>query len=298
MRERRPQRVYCTQEKIEAVRRTTEVGNGSASRELGIPSGTLSCWGFLARQAAKKGEVWPRTRVAEVAAELPVTSSLEVTPIPTSLEPVEAAASTWPPQSSSLKAVEASGSAAEPQPTSGDPPRRSAAGRVRADKTQGWDEKPRAKRSVAGHRSPVRSQAATDHPTRDQDPRSIRSSPVNTGRSPKQEGCRGQGQFVRIQEGDSPAFGTRERLEVVRQPVWPEGSGRAGPSVGRALFVPVQVVEARASSLEVHQGRGLAAEAPTLEVVLAGERRIRVPSGFDDATLYRLVQVLEAVDRC
>jgi hypothetical protein len=122
---------------------------------------------------------------------------------------------------------------------------------------------------------------------------------MSTGRKPKQDWVsRGPDQLVRIRDGDPPAFVTRERSEIALQPAWPEGTGLAGPSVGRALFVPVQVVEAQACSLEVHQGRGLAAEAPTLEVVLTGERRIRVPSGFDDTTLYRLVHVLEAVDRC
>ena len=64
----------------------------------------------------------------------------------------------------------------------------------------------------------------------------------------------------------------------------PGGSGHDESST--ALFAEVAV---RATSAVV--------EASPIEVVLAGERRIRVSAGFDEATLRRLVAALEDV-RC
>ena len=45
-------REYSAQERQRAVARAREVGIAAAARELGLPSGTLSCWAFLARKAA------------------------------------------------------------------------------------------------------------------------------------------------------------------------------------------------------------------------------------------------------
>jgi len=45
------QRTYSDEEKRAAVRRSREIGPTKASAELGIPSGSLSCWSFKARQA-------------------------------------------------------------------------------------------------------------------------------------------------------------------------------------------------------------------------------------------------------
>jgi putative transposase len=45
-------RQYSAEERQQAVARASEVGNAAAAREMGLPSGTLSCWAFLARKAA------------------------------------------------------------------------------------------------------------------------------------------------------------------------------------------------------------------------------------------------------
>ncbi len=44
-------RRYTPAEKQAAIIKTREVGPAAASRALGIPSGTLSCWSYKARQA-------------------------------------------------------------------------------------------------------------------------------------------------------------------------------------------------------------------------------------------------------
>jgi len=89
---------------------------------------------------------------------------------------------------------------------------------------------------------------------------------------------------------------------------WPESSPElaAGSSASAscsgggstALFVPVRVMEPSGAGSVAQQRQGAAGVACALEVVLAGERRIRVSVGFDEATLYRLVQTLEGVDAC
>lgn len=44
-------RTYTVEEKRKATERAMEVGPAQAGAELGIPTGTLSCWAFLARKA-------------------------------------------------------------------------------------------------------------------------------------------------------------------------------------------------------------------------------------------------------
>ena len=56
---RRKLRKYTAQEKRDALTLSEEVGAAEAGRRLGIPSGTLTCWGFLAREAKRAGEAWP-----------------------------------------------------------------------------------------------------------------------------------------------------------------------------------------------------------------------------------------------
>ena len=46
-------RRYTPEQREEAVRLAAEVGPAEAGRQLGIPDGTVSCWRFQARQAAK-----------------------------------------------------------------------------------------------------------------------------------------------------------------------------------------------------------------------------------------------------
>ena len=47
------QRTYSAREKESAIRRALEVGSIVASRELGIPRGTLSCWAYKARKGVR-----------------------------------------------------------------------------------------------------------------------------------------------------------------------------------------------------------------------------------------------------
>ena len=54
MSERKSPRVYTPEEKRLATERAAEVGAAAASKELGISSGTLSSWVFLARQASQR----------------------------------------------------------------------------------------------------------------------------------------------------------------------------------------------------------------------------------------------------
>ena len=56
---------------------------------------------------------------------------------------------------------------------------------------------------------------------------------------------------------------------------------------GRAAFVPVRVL---ADKQPANDG--------TLELILAGGRRLRLPTGFDAATLRQALAVLEEEPRC
>ncbi len=71
-----------------------------------------------------------------------------------------------------------------------------------------------------------------------------------------------------------------QRLSTMHQP----GAQVAVPT--HSAFLPVRVTA---------QPTPPVASAEPLEVVLAGGRRVRVPSNFDDAALRRLVSVLEEV---
>jgi len=52
-------RVYCAQDRREAIELAKEVGPAKAGRRLGIPAGSISCWGHKARSAAAAGREWP-----------------------------------------------------------------------------------------------------------------------------------------------------------------------------------------------------------------------------------------------
>jgi len=62
---------YTPEQKAQAITRATEVGPAAASRELGIPEGTLTCWSYKARQQA-----------VEATPEAPVVSLPEPEPQP------------------------------------------------------------------------------------------------------------------------------------------------------------------------------------------------------------------------
>jgi hypothetical protein len=81
------------------------------------------------------------------------------------------------------------------------------------------------------------------------------------------------------------AFCARHRLAEPRFYAW-RRQLRQRPRPGTG-FVPVQVLAPAAP-----------AGAHVLEVVLAGGRRLRVPPGFDAATLRHLLAVLEEVPPC
>lgn len=54
----RPQK-YTAAERRDAIGLSREVGPAEASRRLGIPVGTLTCWGHKARTAEAEGGCWP-----------------------------------------------------------------------------------------------------------------------------------------------------------------------------------------------------------------------------------------------
>jgi len=78
-------RSYTPEQKKRATERALEVGAAAASRELGISSGTLSCWAYKARQAAKaqqeaigdeaQAAEAPRSAPAEVVETPPPTTA-------------------------------------------------------------------------------------------------------------------------------------------------------------------------------------------------------------------------------
>ena len=59
-------RKYAVAEKREAVELAARLGAREASRKLGIPQGTLSCWRYKARQAEATGECWPPVAAEDV----------------------------------------------------------------------------------------------------------------------------------------------------------------------------------------------------------------------------------------
>jgi len=101
--------------------------------------------------------------------------------------------------------------------------------------------------------------------------------------------------------GSLAAFAEREGLDVKRLGRWRRRLGWAAsekPESPAALFVPVRLAEAEPLAAQPSVRQGAAEASGMLEVVVAGERRIRVPANFDEATLCRLVQALEGVNRC
>ena len=69
-------RTYSPEERENAMRRAKEVGPAQASRELGVPPGTLTCWLFKARRAQVEGDTEvepPRTpKVTAASSEVKV----------------------------------------------------------------------------------------------------------------------------------------------------------------------------------------------------------------------------------
>ena len=72
-RKKRQLQSYTPEQKAQAITRAAEVGPAAASRELGIPEGTLTCWSYKARQQA-----------AEATPEAPVASLPEPEAMPRS----------------------------------------------------------------------------------------------------------------------------------------------------------------------------------------------------------------------
>lgn len=63
----RDARTYTAEERRRATELTLRVGPAEAFRQLGIPKGTLSFWGFVARKVARAGSTEAPTRVAEAS---------------------------------------------------------------------------------------------------------------------------------------------------------------------------------------------------------------------------------------
>jgi putative transposase len=73
-------RIYTAEEKQRATQRALEIGAARAGSELGIPSGTLSCWVFLSRKRAK----------AEAVVRPDVAPDVVAVPAPAPLAPPDA----------------------------------------------------------------------------------------------------------------------------------------------------------------------------------------------------------------
>ena len=73
----RAARTYTAEERRGAVEEAIQLGPAAASRKLGIPAGTLSCWVFLSKQrAARGGEAAGASQPAAEASQ-PVASEPE-----------------------------------------------------------------------------------------------------------------------------------------------------------------------------------------------------------------------------
>jgi len=68
---KRKVREYTPEEKAKATARSMEVGYRAVSRETGIPSGTLSCWVFMARKAAAASMAPTPAAVESLPSKLP-----------------------------------------------------------------------------------------------------------------------------------------------------------------------------------------------------------------------------------
>lgn len=85
-----------------------------------------------------------------------------------------------------------------------------------------------------------------------------------------------------------PEFARRHGLGPARLRRWQRQLGGA-TSASRAMeFLPVHVIETEPVELPATP-----AGATSMEIVLAGNRRVRVEPGFDGASLARLVRLLE-----
>lgn len=84
---------------------------------------------------------------------------------------------------------------------------------------------------------------------------------------------------------------TRERLSW-----WKRKLGGSRP-VGEAMpaLLPVRVVDRVTRVGESREPEGLASLGSGVEVVVRGNRRLRLTRGFDAETLYRAVEVLEVL---
>ena len=110
---------------------------------------------------------------------------------------------------------------------------------------------------------------------------------------------RASGQSVRVfcteHQLSEPSFYSWRRTIVCR-----DGDATPGPAAGpdhhaptdRPAFVPVHIVAAPPTNGSAAGG------SAGLELVLGSDRVVRVPSGFDAATLRRLLVVLEETASC
>lgn len=93
-----------------------------------------------------------------------------------------------------------------------------------------------------------------------------------------------------------PAFAEREGLPLSRLTRW-QGRLETGaqPPVFREVTPITPMAQRKAANLEITSVEQR--QAASLEIVLAGGRVVRVPAGFDDESLRRLLAVLES-DAC
>ena len=81
---------YTNQQKTDAIALAHKLGPKKAACKLGIPEGTLSCWRYKSKRAARKGTTWPIPGGGSNEPRIPRLVELEVQPetvVPTSIEP-------------------------------------------------------------------------------------------------------------------------------------------------------------------------------------------------------------------
>lgn len=125
MAERCKQREYTVQEREGAVKLAKEVGNAEASRQLGIPVGTVSFWRFMAGRAGAKGERWPPPSSAGSSKRSAAASACDPVPFPEAGSSLAAPASSPVPSAPSSPGVPCPSSS--PEVSSGVPAVRPAA---------------------------------------------------------------------------------------------------------------------------------------------------------------------------
>jgi len=73
-------KTYTNRKKKTAVALAKKLGPTKAAHQLGIPSGTISCWFYKARKAAREGVEWPPPKGRPSRPSAPRLVAVEVEP--------------------------------------------------------------------------------------------------------------------------------------------------------------------------------------------------------------------------